>query len=83
MEISVLVVRDDELDVGDDEVASSEVAEWENTREKRGDASPVSRPRFTGDDLQNHLILSYNYCIRILAIITIFLIFITYILCWG
>ncbi len=27
MEIIVLVVRDDELDVGDDEVASSEVAE--------------------------------------------------------
>ena len=27
MEIGVLVVRDDELDVGDDEVASSEVAE--------------------------------------------------------
>jgi hypothetical protein len=27
VEIGVLVVRDDELDVGDDEVASSEVAE--------------------------------------------------------
>ena len=48
-----------------------------------GDVDLVSQPRFTGDDLQNHLILSYNYYIRILAIITKFVISITCILCCG
>ena len=47
MEIVELVVSDDELDVGDDEVAWSDVTEGPrvgNSREIPGDADPVSRP---------------------------------------
>jgi hypothetical protein len=84
VEIGVLVVKDDELDVGDDEVASSEVAE---VGERSGDADPVIRPRFPGDGgtsgLRKRLILNYNYYIRILLINTNFLIYICYILCCG
>jgi hypothetical protein len=42
VEIGVLVVRDDELDVGDDEVASSEVAEV-GERELRDTGKPGGR----------------------------------------
>ena len=46
--ISVLVVRDNELDVRDNEVASSGVAEVWNAREKHWGRGSVSRPQFTG-----------------------------------
>ena len=55
----MLVISDDEHNVGDNEVASSDVAEVrerENARENSGDADPVSRPRFPGDgELDNSL----------------------------
>ena len=77
---SVLAVRDNELNVRDDEVASSGVAELGKRAGKHGDADPVSRPRFTGD---GDLILIYNYYIHILCINTNLLIYICHILCYG
>ena len=87
MEISVLIIRDDEHDVGDDEVASSEVAE---VRERAGKTlgrgsgypGPVSRGGETGG-LRKFIILSYSYYIRILIINTSSMIYICYIFCGG
>ena len=76
----MLVVRDNELGVEDNEAASSEVAEVGKRAGKHRDADPVSRPQFTGD---GDLILIYNYYIRILLININFLIYICHILCCG
>ena len=48
MEIGVLVVRDDELDVGDDEVASSEVAEVGKHAETSETWIRLASPSFLG-----------------------------------
>ena len=81
-EIGMLVISDDELNVGDNEVASSEVGG--GTRRNLWDADPVSQPRFPEDGgLQKHIILNYNYYIHILLIITNPLIYICHILCGG
>jgi hypothetical protein len=49
VEMVVLVVRDDELNVGDDKVTSSEVAEVGERGKTLWGADPVSRPWFPGD----------------------------------
>jgi hypothetical protein len=87
VEINELIVRDDELNVGDDKVVLSNVAEVGDVQENSGDADLVSQPRFTGHGEKGGprkcLILNYNYYIRILLINTNFLVYICYILCCG
>ena len=70
MEIGELAIRDNKLDVGNDEVALSEVAEVGECARKLGDADPVSRGWLK---LTRKLPIS-NYCyhICILLINTIF-----------
>jgi hypothetical protein len=77
VEIGVLVVSDDKHDVGDDEVASSEVAEvGERAGKTLGTWIRLAGPR-------KLLISNYHYHICILLINANFLIYICHILCQG
>jgi len=73
----VLVVRDDKLDVGDNEVMLSEVAEvGERAGKTLGTQIRLASPR-------KLLISNYRYHICILLINANFLIYICHILCQG
>ena len=77
MEIGVLVISDDKHDVGDNEVASSEVAKMgERVGKTLGMQIRLASP-------QKLLISNYRYHICILLINANFLIYICHILCQG
>jgi hypothetical protein len=84
VKISELIIRDDKLDVRNDQVISSEVAEHRNAWKNSENVDPVSQPQFFRDEgmggLGKLLILNYNYYICILLINTNSLIYIYYII---
>ena len=62
VEVGELAVSDSELNVEDDEVGSSEVADRGNARKTRarGSGKPAPVPRNGGGSLKKALILNYN-----------------------